>query len=171
MSDPNVPGGPAPDTTPTEALPLADQQPVAAPTAVAQADAPPAPKGGHTRTILEVVGGVVAAGLIVVAGLVGFAVGHATGNDGGDRAGHRGWAEGPEAGQRLPGQGLPGQDGFGPGLDGGPGHRDGDRDGAGRRGDGPMLDGPMGGGFDDDGPMFDGPMGGELAPPPAPNGG
>ena len=145
MSDPNVPGGPAPDTTPTEALPLADQQPVVAPTAGAQTAAAPAPKGGHTRTILEVVGGVVAAGLIVVAGLVGFAVGHATGNDGGERGGDRGWAQG---------------------FEGGPGHHDGDRDGAGPMGGGFDEDGPMGGGFDEDGPM-----GGELAPPPAPNAG
>lgn len=70
-----------PDATPTEALPLAGQEPVAA----AQAAAAPSSGRRHTRTILEVIGGVVAAGLIVLAGAAGFAVGHATGDDDGGR--------------------------------------------------------------------------------------
>lgn len=139
MSD--TTGAPAegtPDTTPTEALQFADQEPVAtapaAPTAAGQASG-----GGHTRTILEVIGGVVAAGLIVTAGAVGFAVGHATGDDGGGRwsmtSDSRGSSDGPDAGAPMPGQGrdrgqgqqhMPGQ-GQQPG--GGFGHRDGDGDG------------------------------------------
>lgn len=73
-----------PDTTPTEALQLADQEPIAAaPAAPAPAATTPASGGSHTRTILEVIGGVVAVGLIVMAGAVGFAVGHVTGGDDG----------------------------------------------------------------------------------------
>jgi hypothetical protein len=164
MSDPTT--SPSPDATPTEALPLADQQPLEMPPPAAAGQAQ-APRANHTRTILEVVGGVVAAGLIVVAGLVGFAVGHATGDDRGGRDGDRGWAQGPEAsqqlpgqqlpGQQLPGQGMPGQDGFGQGFERGPGHhgddRDGDADGF-MGGDGDMggdgFSGEGGGGLDDD---------------------
>ena len=58
-----------------EPLELADQSPV-----VATAPAAPA-KNSSTRTILEIVGGVVAVGLIIVSGVVGFAVGHFTSND------------------------------------------------------------------------------------------
>ena len=52
--------------------------------------AAPEAKASHTRTILEVVGGVVAVGLIAVAGVTGFALGHLTSDkDGrGDRDGH-----------------------------------------------------------------------------------
>jgi hypothetical protein len=115
--------GSTPDSTPTEALPLADQQPLAASPPVAPAAAPQASGGSHTRTILEVIGGVVAAGLIVVAGAVGFAVGHATGGDDGRwsmTSDSRGWQDGPDAGAPMgPGQGgMPGQ-GFG--RDGGRG--------------------------------------------------
>ena len=56
-------------------LELADQSPL-----VATAPAAPA-KNNSTRTILEIVGGVVAVGLIIVSGVVGFAVGHFTSND------------------------------------------------------------------------------------------
>ena len=75
MSDSTTPSD-SPDATPTQALQLGDQQPVAPPPAAAATPA----RGGHTRTILEVVGGVVAIGLIFVAGAVGFLVGHATGS-------------------------------------------------------------------------------------------
>ena len=107
MSDENTPGEGTPDTTPTEALQLADQQPIAPGPAPATSPAAAAPGRSHTRTILEVVGGVVAAGLIVAAGAVGFAVGHVTGDDDGrwsmtsDARGH----DGPDAGARMPGQG------------------------------------------------------------------
>lgn len=128
MSDPTTPAG-SPDGTPTEALPLADQgAPALPPPAAAPVAAAPA-KRSHTRTILEVVGGVVAAGLIVVAAGVGFVVGHATSGDGhwGAERDERGWQSGPDAngplGQQGP-QGLPGQQGqpgqlpgFGPGQD------------------------------------------------------
>jgi hypothetical protein len=140
----------APDATPTtvnEPVQLADQQPAfaAAPATAAAAPAPEA-KASHTRTILEVVGGVVAVGLIAVAGVTGFALGHLTSDkDGrGDRDGHsmampgdrqeflmpdqddqRG--PGMQGDQRGPGMqgdqrgpGLPGDQG-GPGLQGGPG--------------------------------------------------
>ena len=67
-----------PDPTPapvTEPLQLPDQAPVAA------ARPEPAAKTSHTRTILEVVGAVVAVFLILGAGTVGFVVGHATSNN------------------------------------------------------------------------------------------
>ena len=87
MSETTTPGmtppdGSTPDTTPTEALHLADQAPPAVdavPTVAAPRDR------DRTRTILEVIGGVVAAALIVVSGAVGFAVGHATGAEGDGR--------------------------------------------------------------------------------------
>ena len=127
MSDTQVPGEGTPDATPTEALELADQQPIASePAAPAPAAAAAAPATNHTRTILEVIGGVVAAGLIVVAGVLGFAVGHATGDDDGrlnlSNSG-REMRDGPSAeGQQGQGQqGMPGEQGFG-----GRGHHDGD---------------------------------------------
>ncbi len=148
-----------PDSTPTEALQLADQQPVAAdePTvasppvgsAAVPASASATSHPNHTRTILEVVGGVVAAGMIVVAGAVGFAVGHATGGDGDDWRMDRSaqqWGEGPEAGGPVgPGQGgrqgggregeQDGQQGFGGGQGARPGHQDGQQGlGGGREG-------------------------------------
>jgi hypothetical protein len=142
MSDPTVPGEGTPDSIPTEALELADQQPVAPePVAAAIPGAAPAaaaaPSTNHTRTILEVAGAVVAAGLVVLAGIVGFVVGHATGSDGHDRFdmanSGRPWQDGPDAGgpmgqdrgrgqgegygqgredQRLPGQRSPGEQRF-----------------------------------------------------------
>ena len=150
MSDTTgTPAEGTPDTTPTEALQLADQQPVAAP--AAPAPAAHASGGSHTRTILEVIGGVVAAGLIVAAGAVGFAVGHATGDDDGGRwsmtSDSRGSLDGPDAGAPMPGQGRDGGQGQqmpGQGRDGGQGqqmpgqgqqpgggfgHHDGDGDG------------------------------------------
>ena len=105
----------------------------------------------HTRTILEVVGGVVAAGLIIVAGAVGFFVGHATGSDhDGDRfaSSREGGQFGPQAdgqGYGRQGQGqqgmpmMPGQDprGIDPDGDnwtGQGGHGWGDDDGDGYQG-------------------------------------
>ncbi len=134
-----------PDTTPTEALQLADQEPIAA--AAAPAPAAHASGGSHTRTILEVIGGVVAVGLIVMAGAVGFAVGHVTGGDDGrlnlsnagrelrvPMPGGEGQGQGRQGmpGELAPGEqryfeaepGQPGEDGFG-----GRGHQDGDSDG------------------------------------------
>jgi hypothetical protein len=144
MSDTTgTPAEGTPDATPTEALQLADQEPIAAvPAASAPAPAARAAGGSHTRTILEVIGGVVAAGLIVVAGAVGFAVGHATGDDDGGRwsmtSDSRGSLDGPDAGAPMTGQG-PGREGQ-PGQ--GFGHHDGDGDGfMGHDGDG---DGFMG---------------------------
>lgn len=137
MSD-TTPTPENPDTTPTESIQLADQQPLAAeaaPSAAAASDgAAAAPRSGgrHTRTILEVVGGVVAAGLIVVAGAVGFAVGHATGDDDGRwsmSGDSRGGQYGPEAGGPMGDGGPMGQGGPMAGdRDGGRGHH-GDRDG------------------------------------------
>lgn len=129
MSDTTgTPAEGTPDATPTEALQLADQEPVAV-TPVAPAAAAHASGRSDTRTILEVIGGVVAAGLIVAAGAVGFAVGHATGDDDGGRwsmaSDSRGPGDGPDAGARMPGHGRDGQ-GQQPG--GGFGHHDGDGD-------------------------------------------
>lgn len=65
-----------PDATPTvsQAVHLPDQQPVTpAPVTVAE-------KTSHTRTILEIVGGVVAVGLIFFSGAAGFVLGHVTAN-------------------------------------------------------------------------------------------
>jgi hypothetical protein len=97
-----------PDSTPTEALQLADQQPVSdIPPTAAAAPAPQAAHRSHTRTILEVGGGVVAAGLILVAGAVGFLVGHATGSDNDGRGGYAhadGFGGQPDAGGMMGGQ-------------------------------------------------------------------
>jgi hypothetical protein len=110
MSDTtSTPAEGTPDATPTETLQLADQEPIAAapaaPAAPAPAPAVHASGGSHTRTILEVIGGVVAAGLIVAAGAVGFAVGHATGDDDGGRwsmtSDSRGSLDGPDAGAQM----------------------------------------------------------------------
>ncbi len=110
-----------PDATQTEALQLADQQPISVP----PAPAPQHSGGRHTRTILEVVGGVVAVGLILVAGVLGFVVGHVTGSDG-DRGRTmsidlRGGHSGPEAFGPLGG----GQQGDGQGRDMMPGRGEG----------------------------------------------
>jgi len=91
--------GPATEPTPaTEPLQLADQRPVYA----AAPEAAPA-KPSHTRTILEVVGAVVAVFLIVGAGAVGFIAGHATSNG---RGGHFSVnsQNGPQAGGQRDGQ-------------------------------------------------------------------
>jgi hypothetical protein len=158
MSDENVPtpeqpeapqGAESVDSTPTEALELADQQPiadqpapppVATPAATTAAAAP-----NHTRTILEIVGGVVAAGLIVVAGAAGFAVGHATSDS--DRGWRldgsaQPWPEGPDAGGRFGegdgrGAGPGGGQGFGPGR----GDRGGQQPGQQFPGNGPQMPG------------------------------
>lgn len=140
----------APDATPTtvnEPVQLADQQPAfaAAPATAAAAPAPEA-KASHTRTILEVVGGVVAVGLIAVAGVTGFALGHLTSDK--DGRGDRG--ERSESGLAMPGDRqeffMPDQDDqSGPGMQGdqrGPGMQ-GDQGGPGQQG-GPGLQGGPG---------------------------
>lgn len=149
MSVPTDPADAAgsPDSTPTEAIQVPDHPP-AAPAAPAVSRA--AHSGGdHTRTILEVVGGVVAVGLILAAGVAGFLIGHATGSD--DRGpwgfmdssaharmhdGQRGPGELPGGGQG-PGRWTPGDGwGQGPMMDGDQG------DGRGQGpGQGPMMDG------------------------------
>jgi hypothetical protein len=136
MSDPQGPGEIPADATPTEALELPDNQPVAAAAPAPQAAAP---KANHTRTILEIVGGVVAAGLILVAGGVGFAIGHATDDgprfaDGGRILQNGPQADGPQGfGQRGEGPQGFGQRGEGP-------------QGFGQRGEGPRGFGQRGGG-------------------------
>lgn len=140
----------APDATPTtvnEPVQLADQQPAfaAAPATAAAAPAPEA-KASHTRTILEVVGGVVAVGLIAVAGVTGFALGHLTS----DKDGRDGRGERSESGLAMPGDRqeffMPDQeDQSGPGMQGdqrGPGMQ-GDQSGPGQQG-GPGLQGGPG---------------------------
>ena len=77
MSDENTTDDP--DMTPTESIELADQEPLGAPV-LASAAAPAAPRN-HTRTIIEVIGGVVAVGLIFVAAAGGFVAGLAVGDD------------------------------------------------------------------------------------------
>ncbi len=166
MSEPTVPGEGTADATPTESLELADQQPVA--TAAVAAAPAPAPSRSHTRTILEVVGGVVAAGLIVVAGGVGFAVGHATGsNDDGRWSmtdSGRPFGDGPEAGGQgfgqAPGQGR-GPNSGGQGYGQGPGQAPGQGYGHGPSdGQGPGMDdgmpGMQGRGVDPDGDNWSG---------------
>jgi len=68
-----------PDMTPTESIELADQEPLGAP--VLESAAAPAAPRNHTRTIIEVIGGVVAVGLIFVAAAGGFVAGMAVGDD------------------------------------------------------------------------------------------
>jgi hypothetical protein len=68
-----------PDMTPTESIELADQEPLSAP--VLESAAAPAAPRNHTRTIIEVIGGVVAVGLIFVAAAGGFVAGMAVGDD------------------------------------------------------------------------------------------
>ncbi len=128
MSENDTPGM-NDETRPIESASGQFPAPVAATPGPATPAETPA-KGRNTRTILEIVGGVVAAGLIVVAGLVGFAVGHWTGDD---RDGRRGDSDGyamPAPGQPgqpgQPGMGQPGSGQRGPGM----GH-DGDRSGRG----------------------------------------
>ena len=161
----STPAEGTPDTTPTEALQLADQEPIAAaPAAPAPSPAAHGSGGSHTRTILEVIGGVVAAGLIVMAGAVGFAVGHVTGgrrrSTGTSATPARdGRCRRPDAGGRARARvsaGMPGEHGFG-----GRGHQDGDGDGDGFMGHDDDGDGFMGGDDDGDGMM---PQDGTLVP-------
>ncbi len=66
----------------------------------------PVSKQSHTRTILEIVGGVVAVGLIFFSGAAGFVLGHVTAK----HDGHRG---GPFAERQIEMRGGPGlQGGF-----------------------------------------------------------
>lgn len=143
----------APDATPTtvnEPVQLADQQPAFA-AAPATAAAAPAPedKASHTRTILEVVGGVVAVGLIAVAGVTGFALGHLTSDkDGrGDRDGHSMAMPGDRQEFFMPDQ----EDQSGPGMQG-------DQRGPGMQGDqrGPGMQGDQGGPGQQGGPGLQG---------------
>ncbi|MCF8558138.1 MAG: hypothetical protein K9G28_11425, partial [Candidatus Nanopelagicales bacterium] len=76
MSDENTIDDP--DVTPTESIELADQEPLGAPV-LASTAAPAAPRN-HTRTIIEVIGGVVAVGLIFAAAAGGFVAGMAVGD-------------------------------------------------------------------------------------------
>jgi len=130
MSDPNTPENPSTPAVEADAdaTPTAAMTPV--PPAAPQTQVPSPSSGRHTRTILEVVGGVAAAVLIVVAAGVGFVAGIAVG-DSHDRDG-RGYEQ---AGEMWGGHG-----------DRGRGHGG---DGMGRGyGDAPMggqMDGPMGG--------------------------
>jgi hypothetical protein len=118
---------PEPISTPvTEPLQLADQSPV--PPSVERPTS-----GSHTRTILEVVGGVVAVAFIVAAAGLGFALGHVTADHGRGDHRDRGFSMGAPStdGQRShiqPGQGQQGfgqqglgQPGFGQGQGGLPG--------------------------------------------------
>lgn len=137
MSDPNTPENPStPATEPdADATPTAAMAPI--PAAAPQAPVAAQASGRHTRMILEIVGGVAAAVLIVVAAGVGFIAGIAVGDSdhrdgrGYEQAGEM-WGEG--------GMGLGhGGDGMGRGHDG---------DGMGRGyGDG-LMDGPMDGQMD-----------------------
>lgn len=138
MSDPNTPENPSTPAVEADAdaTPTAAMTPV--PPAAPQTQVPSPSSGRHTRTILEVVGGVAAAVLIVVAAGVGFVTGIAVG-DSHDRDG-RGYEQ---AGEMWGGDGM----GRGHGGDGmGRGHG-GDGDMGRGYGDGSM-DGPMGGHMD-----------------------
>jgi hypothetical protein len=153
--------GPTPEPTPvTEPLHLADQRPVN-PTADL-ASPSPAPKANHTRTILEVVGAVVAVFLILGAGTVGFVAGHATSNDRGDR--FHSAMNGPN-GPLAGGQGQRGDQGFGQGggMMGGQGFGQGFGPGQG----GGMMGGQDPRGIDPDGDNWTG--GGQGINPNAPS--
>ena len=82
------------------------------------------PKPSHTRAILEIVGGVVAVGLIFFSGAAGFVLGHVTANhDGREQGGNMMLRmERGQDGQRAPDlQGGPGLRPGGPGFQqGGP---------------------------------------------------
>lgn len=136
MSDPNTPENPStPATEPdADATPTAAMAPL--PAASPQAPVPAQASGRHTRTILEIVGGVAAAVLIVMAAGVGFVAGIAVGD-----SDHRDGRGDEQAGERWDGDGMGrGHDGDGMGR----GH---DGDGMGRGyGDSPMdgqMDVPM----------------------------
>ena len=167
----NQPNGVNDETRPIEST---SGVPAAPESSAPGASAAPMPEqhrsGSHTRTILEVIGGVVAAGLIVVAGVVGFAVGHWTGDgrDGRDGRGDRGEGYAMQGdgygmqGERAPG--MPGQQG--PGQQG-PGQRSfGDQ--RGERGPGGHHGGPGGGMGQGDGYGPGGGMGQAPAPSQAP---
>jgi len=123
-----------PDMTPTESIELADQEPLSAP--VLESAAAPAAPRDDTRTIIEVIGGVVAVGLIFVAAAGGFVAGMAVGDDrhGDDDWSHmaqydddgRGYDDDDEYGRGM------GERGMGRGYDGngqeGMGRGFGDRD-------------------------------------------
>ncbi len=87
--EPTPNSAPAPDMTPTEALVVHEQPPSAGATAAgsAPAVAATAKSGNQTRTILEIVGGVVALGAVAVAGVIGFVFGYAVRDHGHDRDG------------------------------------------------------------------------------------
>lgn len=137
MTDQNTPENP--DVTPTEAIELADQQPVG-PESPSAASEPEKPGARHTRTILEIVGAAAAVVLIAAAAAGGFAAGLAVGDDG-----PRGFDVEHMADE------WQGGDGYGRG-DMGRGGGDGQGFGKGRgfEGHGDMGQGDMGSGFGDD---------------------
>ena len=115
--------GPAVEPTPvTEPLQLADQRPVDA-AATPSATQPVPAKASHTRTILEVVGAVVAVFLILSAGTVGFVAGHATSSA--NRGDHFRSSASGQGGGMMGGQGF----GQGGGMMGGQDPRGIDPDG------------------------------------------
>jgi len=77
-----------------EAAPAVSQPVVNPPVVVG-----PAAKASHTRTILEVVGGVVAIGLLLFAAAAGFVLGHVTAKHDGRDGGHRGITMSVERGE------------------------------------------------------------------------
>lgn len=127
-------------TTPIEPLQLQDQQPPEPAAVAPQAE----PKHGMKIALTAVA----AAGLVLVSGVTGFAIGHQTADTrhgtavavaAGPNAGQgRGW--GADGQQDGPGM-MDGQQGFGRGVD-----PDGDNwTGGGRHGDGGMMGGEQGG--------------------------
>ncbi len=110
MTDATLPTPEPADSLPTEPLQLADQQPV---------DTAPAPEpaaaasAGSKHTVLAVVGGALAVGLLALVGVLGFAIGHVTadGRDGdrltGDRLAVQDDARAGDADRgTMPGQGT-----------------------------------------------------------------
>lgn len=109
MTESNAEG--ASDATPTvgRSVHLTDEQP-------AVAVVPVAAKTSHTRTILEIVVGVVAVGLILFSGAAGFVLGHVTAEHDGRGDGGRILERGQDSqggpmfrggpGLMLPGQGI-----------------------------------------------------------------
>ena len=114
MTESNAEG--ASDATPIASRPvhLTDQQP-------AIAVVPVAAKTSHTRTILEIVGGVVAVGLILFSGAAGFVLGHVTAKHDGRGDGGRMMLriDRPDGGGRILERGQDSQGG--PMFRGGPG--------------------------------------------------
>ncbi len=110
MTDSPLPTPEPADSLPTEPLQLADQQPVdTAPAAAAAAST------SSKHTVLAVVGGALAVGLIAIVGVLGFAIGHFTSDNRGDdrlASDRTAVQNDTEAGGPLGGQGqgmLPGQ--------------------------------------------------------------